>query len=252
MKNYRIGCSGYYYQSWKDKFYPPGTPTKDWLKYYSHIFNTVELNAPFYRQPKAKNLKQYARVTGDDFDFTVKMSRYISHIKKLKDCKKEIADFQDLILNGLGEKLALFLFQMPPNFHFNEENLNRVLESVPHDPRNVIEFRHQSWWNEETEKELKKAKITFCNVDFPGIDSYFINTSPVFYLRLHGSPHLFVSPYSKTQLEKYYSEFPARKKGYYVYFNNTDRGAAHVNAQELMEICGMKIQREQAVMDFQQ
>lgn len=235
-QKFHIGCSGYYYPRWKGMFYPDGVKPKDWLAYYNSVFNTLELNGTFYRLPKPSDLKRYAKVTTKDFTFSVKTSKYITHNLKLKDTKKTIDEFQDLILNGLGNKLAHFLFQLPPNFHYNEENLARVIENIPHRSHNVVEFRHISWWNEEAQAALKKAKLTFCNVDYPGIKSWFINTSTKFYMRFHGNPVLFRSPYSLKTLKDYHKQLPANARSYYIYFNNTDGGAAIDNAQQFMNL----------------
>lgn len=232
---YRIGCSGYYYPQWKEKLYPKGLAPKNWLAHYSSIFNTVELNGTFYRQPKITDLKKYASVTPDDFTFSVKMSRYISHVQRLKE-RETIATFQSLILEGLGHKLQHFLFQMPPSFHYNEENLENIIKSVPHAPQNVIEFRHISWWNDHVKEELNKANITFCNVDFPKLETHFINTTDFFYLRLHGNPELFKTPYTKLQLSKFYKGIPKSDKVCTVYFNNTITEAGFENALLLKEI----------------
>jgi uncharacterized protein YecE (DUF72 family) len=235
-EQYHIGCSGYYYPSWKNKFYPEGMQPKNWLAYYSTVFNTVELNGTFYRTPKLKDLQKYSTETSKDFTFSVKMSRYITHIQKLKDSGDLVSEFQELIKKGLEKKLAYFLFQMPPSFHYTEENMALVIAGVPHKSNNVIEFRHISWWSEEVKTELKKAKITFCNVDFPGISSNFIHTTDRFYLRLHGNPELFKSSYSLTQLKKFYKMFPAGQKSYTVYFNNTFYEAGYTNAKQFQQI----------------
>jgi uncharacterized protein YecE (DUF72 family) len=235
-KVYRIGCSGYYYSVWKNIFYPQGLPAKDWLSYYSSVFNTVELNGTFYKVPRLSTLKKYADSTPDDFKFSVKMNKFITHNKKLKDSAGEIKKFQDLIYDGLGDKLSCLLFQMPPSFHYNDENLERVLEMVPNTPHNVVELRHVSWWNKEVEKAFKKAKITFCNVDFPGLKSFIIDTSPVFYFRFHGNPILFSSQYDVKVLKKYAGEFPQKNKEHYVYFNNTGINSGLTNAMQLKEI----------------
>ncbi len=236
MSTYRIGCSGYYYPYWKNKFYPQGLQPKGWLQYYSSVFNTVELNGTFYRTPKLSDLQKYASVTSTDFRFSVKMSRFMSHVSKLKDCREKIKEFQDLILQGLGDKLMYFLFQMPPSFQYTEENLNRILENVPHEGRQVVELRHLSWWNEEVKTAFQKAGITFCNVDFPGLDTYFIHTSPHFYLRLHGSPELFKSSYDPVTLNRFYEQFPKDATNYTVYFNNTYYEAGYTNALELINL----------------
>lgn len=230
-----IGCSGYYYQYWKNRFYPQGMPPKNWLSYYNTIFNTVELNSSFYRLPKLNDLKKYALNTTDDFRFSVKMNRHITHILRLRNCKQEVGDFTDLIQDGLKEKLACLLFQMPPSFHFNQENLQRVIDAIPHHASSVVEFRHISWWNADVEKVLSAHNITCCNVDFPGLNSYFVNTSEVFYLRLHGSPELFKSSYTTQQLQKYAQQLRQHKKAF-VYFNNTYYTAGYENAQELKKM----------------
>lgn len=236
MSNYHIGCSGYYYPYWKNKFYPQGLQPKEWLRYYSSVFNTVELNGTFYRTPKLSDLQKYASVTPVDFRFSVKMSRFISHLSKLKDCREKIQEFQDLIQQGLENKLMYFLFQMPPSFQYTEENLNRILENVPYEGRQVVELRHLSWWNEEVKTAFQKAGITFCNVDFPGLDTYFIHTSPHFYLRLHGSPELFKSSYDHSALNHFHKQFPKDATNYTVYFNNTYYEAGYTNALELINL----------------
>src|SRR3954463_9125335 len=96
-QQFRIGTSGYYYPSWKNNFYPQGLQPKNWLEYYSSVFNTVELNGTFYRSPKLADLQKYTRVTQDDFRFSVKMSKLFTHIARLKDMKQSIADYQALM-----------------------------------------------------------------------------------------------------------------------------------------------------------
>ncbi|MGZ3864452.1 MAG: DUF72 domain-containing protein [Bacteroidia bacterium] len=239
-KKYRVGCSGYYYPSWKNAFYPKGLKPKDWLHYYSTVFNTVELNGTFYRTPKLPDLKRYFTATSEDFVFSVKMNKYITHNLKLEKSRKDVSEFQDLIWQGLGNKLLFFLFQLPPSFQYNEENLGRVIENVPHKSHNVVEFRHRSWWNENVKKTLGKAGITFCNIDHPGFRSPFMSSTSDFYLRLHGKPELFKSPYTKRQLQNFYKKIPAKQKTAAVYFNNTFYGEGYKNALQLMDIINNK------------
>src|SRR5690606_38334633 len=97
----------------------------------------------------------------DDFRFSVKVSRHITHYKKLQDCNNEISEFSQLIREGLKQKLSCFLFQLPPSFHYSEDNLKLVLQNIAHTAHHVVEFRHQSWWNETVQKELNKANISF-------------------------------------------------------------------------------------------
>ena len=237
---YHIGCSGYYYPQWKNKFYPAGVTPKNWLAYYSSVFNTVELNGTFYRKPKLSDLKKYAQLTPEDFTFAVKMSRYITHVQRLKE-KQSILDFQELVRQGLNSKVSCFLFQMPPSFHCTDENMERIINNVPHTHQSVVELRHLSWWNTKVKEGFENAGITFCNVDFPGLETYFIHTSPIFYLRLHGNPELFVSSYNKEQLEGFYKRFPDNADLYKIYFNNTAQEAGYKNALQLMDIVKTRV-----------
>ncbi len=232
----RIGCSGYYYSYWKERFYPKGLQPKAWLSYYGSVFNTVELNGTFYRIPKATDLQRYAAATEPTFRFAVKMHRSVTHLRKLADCQEIIRDFNDLIHSTIGEKLSHILFQLPPSFAYSEENLERVLKAVPHHPENVVEFRHPSWWNSQTETALREAQITFCNVDFPGLQTYFIHTTPFFYFRLHGNPELFKSSYSEETLRAFVSQFPPDAQTHSIYFNNTYYEAGYTNARQLIDI----------------
>jgi uncharacterized protein YecE (DUF72 family) len=232
-----IGCSGYYYPQWKDKLYPRGLAPKHWLSYYANFFDTVELNGSFYRLPTLQALKTHVENTPAHFSFSVKASRYITHIQRLKE-QAPIHDFEALMEEGLGGRLAHILFQMPPSFHFSEENLEKVIAHIPNNPRNVIEFRHISWWNDQVRTALTQAKITFCNVDYPGLDTYFIHTTPNFYMRLHGNPELFRSPYSEAQLAAFYEQFPPDAQRYAVYFNNTITEAGYENALALIHLAG--------------
>lgn len=235
-KDYLIGCSGYYYAYWKNRFYPQGLKPTEWLRYYSSVFNSVELNGTFYRTPKLSELKKYTSVTGADFVFSVKMSKYITHVLKLKESKQSITDFQALIEDGLSNKLRYFLFQLPPSFHYNEENLARIVDNLPHHSRNIVELRHISWWNEEVKAAFKLAGLTFCNVDFPGMETWFMDTSPVFYLRLHGKPELFKSSYDKRELRNFKKQFPDNSLNYAIYFNNTYYEAGYKNALAMMDL----------------
>lgn len=234
--SFHIGCSGYYYTYWKNRFYPKGVKPADWLSYYSTVFNTVELNGTFYRVPQLASLQKYAAATGDDFSFSVKMNKLVSHVKRLKDCRQEISDFQQLVREGLGNKLRCFLFQLPPSFHYTEENMERILENIPHKKENVIELRHISWWNDAVRKTFSECGYTFCNVDMPGLDSFFMHTSDIFYFRLHGNPELFKSRYNIEELAAYYDQFPKNAQQHFIYFNNTYYEAGYTNALELMNM----------------
>src|ERR1051326_6570386 len=202
-----IGCSGYYYRSWKEKFYQ-GAASSHWLEEYSKTFNTVELNGTFYKIPLLRNLKKQAKQTPADFKFSVKANRYITHILRLKNCKLENEKFANLLLKGFGEKLGKILFQMPPKFHYKKENLEVIEKNISDSEVNVIEFRHISWWNETVFNFFKSHKYVFCNVDFPKLQPPFFSSGKYFYLRLHGVPKLFSSNYSEKRLKEISAQIP--------------------------------------------
>ncbi|MFL5764102.1 MAG: DUF72 domain-containing protein [Bacteroidia bacterium] len=238
-KKFLVGCSGYYYPNWKNKFYPPKLPSSKWLEFYSSVFNTVELNGTFYRVPKLTDLKRQSDNTPDDFRFSVKMNRYITHVLRLKNTNDRIRDFTALVNEGFEKKLHKILLQMPPSFHFNEENL-MLLEDAEIGEQNVIEFRHPSWWNDKTLKVLKKKKCTFCNVDFPGMETSFLHSTKDFYLRLHGNPVLFKSSYDDETLKEFFGMIPEKMKSCSVYFNNTYFSGGYENAGYFRELTQQK------------
>jgi uncharacterized protein YecE (DUF72 family) len=234
----RIGCSGYYYPYWKNRFYPGGLPPRNWLAYYSSVFNAVELNGTFYRFPKLTDLKRQADATPDDFLFCVKANKLITHNKRLNGVRQEVIDFQDLIISGLGSKLACILYQLPPTFRFTAENLERVLTTIPNEKYSVVEFRDESWWCDTARITLANSKLTVCNVDFPGLSVPLVHTSPLFYMRFHGNPELFKSTYEKSRLVEFHLNIPANLDSCFVFFNNTYYEGGFTNAQELMQIAG--------------
>lgn len=236
--NTYIGCSGFSERLWKGFFYPEDLPSKDYLSYYSERVNAVEVNSTFYRKPTLKTLQNWYMRTPQAFKFFIKIPKGISHIKRLKDTKAEVSEFAAHISSGLKEKLSGFLFQLPPSFHYNEENMLRVLETVDPEFLNVVEFRHESWWNEEVLNTLKQHGIVFCGVSFPkGVpDDVMVNTEDVLYYRLHGVPVLFKSEYTEEELRTLAKKMSAFEGDRYVFFNNTFGIAGIKNALFLQEI----------------
>jgi uncharacterized protein YecE (DUF72 family) len=237
IKNVLIGCSGYYYSHWRNNFYPDSLSSAQWLAYYSTVFNTVELNAPFYRVPQVAALKRYAAQTPSDFKFAVKVHKQITHGQKLKDSGKLIDDFFKRVEEGLAQKLGTILFQLPPSFSFNEENMERIAVYIPSDPRIAIEFRNKTWWNDEVLELLKSKQLNFCNTDYTGLQQTFTLTGDTFYARMHGATQLFKSEYTENQLRSFCEMIPSASK-ICVYFNNTYYDAAIKNALFLKKILG--------------
>ena len=233
--NWAIGCSGFHYKEWKGIFYPESIPQKEWFKFYAQKFNTLELNVTFYRFPVVKSLETWYNTAPDNFSFAVKVPRLITHYKKFSDCTRLIDDFYTLITKGLKEKLGPVLFQLPPKYVYTNERLALIVNSMYKEFKNVIEFRDTSWWTNDVFVRLKKEKLIFCGIDYPGLPNDAIVTNKVVYYRFHGRPRLYYSAYKKEDLKINADSILANKKvtSAYIFFNNTATQAAIKNANSL-------------------
>ena len=185
MTQYFIGTSGWHYDDWRKRFYPKELPKAKWLDFYAHHFPTVELNNSFYRLPSEAAFANWYDSSPPDFTFAVKVSRYISHIKRLKDCRDAIDNFVKKA-SILGEKLGPLLYQLPPGFHRHDEILASFLQNLPKGLRHVIEFRHQSWLVEEVFGILRQYHAGLCVFDMPSLTSPLLATADFAYIRFHG------------------------------------------------------------------
>jgi uncharacterized protein YecE (DUF72 family) len=161
---YWVGTSGWSYKHWRGPFYPPGLPTSGWLAHYHAQFATVELNNSFYRLPQEKTFRNWSEAVPKGFRFAVKASRFITHIKRLRDCEEPLETFLGRA-RLLGEALGPVLYQLPPNFHCKPENMDRLadfLSLLPRDVRHVFEFRHDSWFNNDVFFLLRLHNAGFC------------------------------------------------------------------------------------------
>jgi uncharacterized protein YecE (DUF72 family) len=240
--NWHIGCSGFSYKEWREGFYPKGLAQSKWFSYYTQYFNTLELNVTFYRFPTINSLKGWYDKAPAQFSFSAKVPRPITHFKKFEDTERMITDFYGLLKEGLKEKLSCVLFQLPPTLIYSKEKLEKILNQVDPAFKNVIEFRHESWWKKNIQTILKKHNISFCGVSFPKIsfDDAVINT-PTCYYRFHGVPKLFYSEYDEAFIEKIYNQIAQNKKvkTAYIYFNNTASLAALHNAKYFQKLTGL-------------
>ncbi|MFN2611403.1 MAG: DUF72 domain-containing protein [Actinomycetota bacterium] len=159
-----IGTSGWQYKDWKGAFYPWEMAQDDWLGYYSSPFRTVEVNNTFYRLPPLETFERWAARVPDDFVVTVKMSRYLTHIKRLKDPQEPVERFLSRC-RGLGPKLGPVLLQLPPNLQADPQLLLHTLELIPSQLRVAVEFRHASWFTEDTRQVLKQRGAAWCLAD---------------------------------------------------------------------------------------
>ena len=229
---YYIGTSGWHYEHWKARFYPEGLPKTEWLKFYASRFTTVEINNSFYRLPSEAAFANWYGNSPANFVFAVKMSRYVTHIKRLKDTEEAIERFLDRA-KGLKEKLGPILYQLPPNMNRSDEVLTHFLSTLPQGLKYVFEFRHQSWFEDRVLETLHKYNMGFCVFDMPSLECPLAATADFAYIRFHGSTELYSSDYSDGELAQWaerIKSLAANLKEVYIYFNNDVEGFALKNA----------------------
>jgi uncharacterized protein YecE (DUF72 family) len=229
---YYVGTSGWHYEHWRGSFYPEKLPKAKWLEFYAGHFATVELNNSFYRLPSEAAFATWRDSTPANFTFAVKVSRFISHIKRLRDTGEAVDKFITRA-KILGDKLGPLLYQLPPSMHRNDEVLESFLSALPQGLKHVIEFRHQSWLEEEVFQILHKYNTGFCVFDMPSISCPLVATADFVYIRFHGSTGLYSSCYSDEELAswaKRLANLAKNLKEIYIYFNNDAEGFAVENA----------------------
>ncbi len=233
-----VGTSGWVYPHWKGVFYPPNLPAREWLNFYSRHFSTVELNNSFYRLPSEESFRNWGQVTPPDFLFSVKASRFITHIKKLKVTSRPVEVFLGRA-RLLGPKLGPILFQLPPGWACNLERLEAFLELLPGDLTYTFEFRDESWFNPEVYSLLEKKGIALCLISLPGFQCPVRVTAPFVYIRMHGSGAVYGGLYGPEELSywaRLAKNFLREGLDLYVYFNNDAFGFAVRNAAEFAEM----------------
>lgn len=230
-----VGTSGWYYQHWEGPFYPQDLSTEDYLDYYAARFQTVEINNTFYQLPKEETLKKWRQTVPTGFVFSVKASRYITHMKKLKDPQEPVFTFLDRI-SVLGHKLGPILFQLPPNWHFNPQRLRAFLDVLPAGYRYAFELRDPSWLDPRAYQALAEHEVAFCIYDFHRRLSPKKVTTDFVYLRLHGPYGAYRGKYTTETLAGWagaFSTWTRQGKEIYCYFDNDEKGYATQNALEL-------------------
>jgi len=233
--HYYTGTSGWHYDHWRDRFYPEKLAKAKWLEFYAAHFNTVELNNSFYRLPSEAAFANWYNSSPPNFIFAVKVSRFITHIKRLRDSEEPVDTFITRA-KGLGEKLGPLLYQLPPNLHRDDERLESFLSILPSGMKHVIEFRHQSWLEDSVFEILHKHNVGLCIFDMPDISCPLVATADFAYIRFHGSTGLYSSCYSNEELAdwaKRLTNLAASVKVLYIYFNNDAEAFAVRNAVTL-------------------
>jgi uncharacterized protein YecE (DUF72 family) len=231
----RVGCSGWQYRDWRGRFYPTGLPTNRWLEFYAERFDTVELNASFYRLQAAATFRAWGRRVPNGFVMAVKASRYLTHTKRLRDPGEPLARLWSRA-DALGPHLGPVLYQLPPRWDFDAGRLTSFLEAIPAGRPQAIEFRDRSWDTGEAHELLIRAGVALCLHDMPGSKPDPAPVGPFVYLRFHGAGQRYGGRYAGETLRAWAERLQAwREQGLssWVYFNNDIGGAAPKDAARL-------------------
>ncbi|MDR9776929.1 DUF72 domain-containing protein [Rhizobium hidalgonense] len=228
-----IGCSGWYYWHWKGQFYPEGAERSEWFSIYQDRFDTVELNAPFYNWPTVATIRTWLRQAREDFVYTVKVSELITHIKRFDGTADLIKDF-GFIADTLGPRMGCLLFQLPPSAKFDPVLLDTILGQLEPRHRNVVEFRHKSWWNDEVFAAFESAGAIFCSTSGPRLPDQLVKTADDIYIRFHGVEQWYRHDYSQRELQAWAERIhQSGAKRVWAYFNNDRNAYAIKNAKML-------------------
>ena len=238
----RIGLSGWNYAHWRDGvFYPPRLPASRWLDFYAKRFDTVEVNSTFYRLPRSNAVAHWLEQTPDGFLFAIKASRYLSHIKRLRDLGPGLERFLERIEPLLGSpKLGPLLWQLPPTFRRDDRRLADALARLPRELRHCIEFRDRSWFVEETYALLREHGVALAIGDRPQVHSFQTHelTADWTYIRFHSGTRGRRGNYSDSELRDWAERLRAWSGTHevFAYFNNDWEGFAPKNAAALKRL----------------
>ncbi|MEM3399806.1 MAG: DUF72 domain-containing protein [Candidatus Micrarchaeia archaeon] len=240
---YYFGCSGWYYWHWSGRFYPAELKPYEWLEHYAKNFNTVEVNSTFYHPVKRSMLLGWKRRVGRGFVFTLKADRRITHVHKFKGTEGLISSFVENA-DVLDKNLGCILFQLPPSAKKNEEMLGRIVKQIGGIKKAVLEFRHKSWYCNETYKALRDAGITMCIASAPeelGLPEEIVLTSEDAYIRFHGKGRWYSYDYSEEELRRWADEIKkCGARNVYAYFNNDSNAYAVKNCKRLLKLVGQR------------
>jgi uncharacterized protein YecE (DUF72 family) len=241
LKPVRIGCSGWNYADWRERLYPRGLPQSRWLEHYATLFDTVEVNATFYRLPRREAVARWVEQTPPGFTFAVKASRYLTHLRRLTDLGGGIERFYERIEPLVrSPKLGPVLWQLPANFHRDDERLTNALEALPRG-RHCFEFRHESWFAPDVYDLLRAHDVALVIGDDPRrpFQTHEL-TADWTYVRFHRSRRGRNGNYSQSELEEWRSRIAAWRSRVevFAYFNNDWEGYAVQNGLWLKKRLG--------------
>lgn len=237
----RVGTSGWVYRHWRGRFYPPRLRAGDWFRFYAREFDTVEINNTFYRLPTSAAVSAWEKQAPPKFLYAMKVSRFLTHRKKLKDPEGPLEKVMALA-RGLQDHAGPLLYQLPPNWRCDLPRLRHFIEFLPRERVHVFEFRDPSWCNEEVRALLAETGMSFCVHDAPGSRCPAWVTARTVYLRFHGPGEVrYAGRYGRARLREWAAWIEGyRKAGHdvFAYFNNDAAGNAVINARELKEKLG--------------
>jgi uncharacterized protein YecE (DUF72 family) len=238
----RIGCSGWNYDHWRNGvFYPPRCPAGRWLACYAQEFDTVEVNSTFYRLPRRTAVERWVEQTSSEFVFAVKVSRYLTHVKRLRETPEHLALLLERIEPLLeSSRLGPLLWQLPPTFRRDDERLAAALDGFPPQLRHAIEFRHESWFTDDVTALLREHNVALVIADRPEIRTFQTHelTADFTFIRFHHGSRGVRGNYSDAELDGWANRIRVwRANGdVYAYFNNDWEGFAPRNALRLEEL----------------
>ncbi len=240
MASVRVGTSGWIYRDWRGAFYPARLPVARWFDYYAERFDTVEVNNSFYRLPAEGVFDAWAAAAPKGFLYALKASRYLTHMKKLREPEEPLARFFSRATH-LKKTLGPVLYQLPPHWGVDVERLRAFLAALPEGVEHVVEFRDPSWFCDAVREALEAGRVGFCVHDMPGLACPKWVTSRVVYLRFHGpEAQRYAGRYGRRRLAARAAWVREHAKGrdVYAYFNNDIGGDAAHDALDLREMLG--------------
>jgi uncharacterized protein YecE (DUF72 family) len=235
----RIGCSGWNYAHWRNGvFYPPRLASKDWLRFYAEQFDTVEVNTTFYRLPRFSSVARWVEESPDGFTFAVKVSRYVTHVKRLLDVPQHLPLLYERIAPLLrSPKLGPLLWQLPPTFKLDLDRLAGALEHLHDGYRHAFEFRHPSWFREEVYTLLREHRVALVIADRPQVNAFQAHelTADFTFVRFHSGTRGRNGNYSHGELDEWACRLErwSQEAEVFAYFNNDWEGYAIENARYL-------------------
>ncbi len=244
MSEYHIGTSGWHYEHWRGLFYPEKLAKSKWLEFYAQHFTTVELNNSFYHLPSEKAFVNWRESSSKGFVFAVKVSRFITHIKRLRNVEEPLRNFLSRA-DFLRDKLGPLLYQLPPNMKRNDKTLEAFLTILPPQYRHVFEFRHESWIDDSVFNILRRYNAGLCVFDMPDFTCPAVATADFAYIRFHGSTGLYWSCYSDEELSDWAKKIAGlgkSLKAVYIYFNNDAEAYAVRNAKTIARLLAQSSQ----------